>query len=81
MKPDDKLKLVIKLNDKMLHCIVIQSNDNYEVLLYNMGIATIKLNQNEKWVQLSGPSLPEEFIGEIGSNIEATHRQELFADN
>ena len=81
MKPDDKLKLVIKLNDKMLHCIVIQSDDNYEVLLYNIGIATIQLNKNEKWVQLSGPTLPDEFIGEVGLNIEASHRQELFADN
>ena len=81
MKPNDKLKLSIKLDNEVLHCLVIQSDANYQVLIYNSEIATIQLNKSEKWVQLNGPRLPEEFVCEIGSHIEASYRQELFAEN
>jgi hypothetical protein len=81
MKPNDKLELVIKYKYKVLHCIVIQNESNYQVLLNDIDVATIQLNKSEKWVQLNGPHLPEEFIGEVGMHIEASHRQELFAEN
>ena len=81
MKPNDKLKLTIEYNRHVLHCIVIQNESNYQVLLNNIDVATIQLNKNEKWVQLNGHRLPEEFVGEIGSRIEASYRQELFAEN
>ncbi|MEO6851492.1 MAG: hypothetical protein ABI166_12705 [Mucilaginibacter sp.] len=81
MKPNDKLKLVINYNNVEIHCIVVQNEKNYQVLLNDTSVATIQLNQSEKWVQLNGFRLPSGLVGELGLYIEASHRRELFAEN
>jgi hypothetical protein len=81
MDPDSKLLFAIKLNDKMMSCKVIPENENYYIQLDDTDVATIRLNQSDRWVQLNGSRLPNEFIEEVGSRIEARYREKLFAEN
>lgn len=80
MKPDDRLQFDMKLDHKIWHCELLQNEGNYLLLLDNQETASIQLNKNEKWAQLSGRKLPPELIDEAGSRIEASYREELFGN-
>jgi hypothetical protein len=81
MDPDSKLQFAIKFDNKMMSCKVILENGNYFIQLNDVDVATIRLNENDRWVQSKGGRLPYEFIEEIGSHIEARYREKLFAEN
>ncbi len=81
MNPDSKLLFTIKLNGKVMSCKVISEEGDYYIQLDDIDIATIRLNDSDKWIQLKGRRLTHELIEEIGSNIEALYRERLFADN
>jgi len=81
MDPDSKLLFAINLNGKTTICKVIPENGNYYIQLNDVDAATIRLNENDMWIQLKGGCLPHESVEEIGSHIEAIYREKLFADN
>lgn len=81
MDPDSKLLFTIKLNGKSVSCKVIFEEGNYYIQLDETDAAVMRLNENDRWVQIKGRRLAHEVIEEIGSNIEALYRERLFADN
>ena len=81
MEPGSKMKFLVKLYNKLMLCIVIPEDSRYYVQLDGADVAIIKLNEYEKWIQLTGRRLPDEFIYEVGLHIESRYKEDLFADN
>ena len=60
-------------NDKAVFCEAVMHDTYYDILFSGVWVAAVQLTENETWIQVSGTTLPQATIDEIGRRIESKY--------